>query len=52
MKCPRCGAQLREILPSPKMLRHFDCDECYLRYHLEFRGGWTLVIEMKERNRV
>lgn len=47
MKCPRCGSDLREILPGPKWLRHFVCGDCDSAWRLESRRD--LVSEGKVR---
>ena len=34
MTCPRCGSELRELLPGARWLRHFLCDDCWSAWHL------------------
>lgn len=34
MHCPRCGEILHEFEPSPRWLRFFRCEGCWLDWHL------------------
>jgi transposase-like protein len=41
MHCPRCGHELREVIPNARWFRHFICDECEAAYHFD---RYTLVM--------
>jgi hypothetical protein len=51
LKCPRCATELREVLPGPKWLRHFVCDECWRGYSYSWRMGRPRIPAGKRRAR-
>lgn len=46
MRCPRCNAWLREYEPNLTFLRYFECEDCWVRWHIE---GSVLVLGRKRR---